>query len=120
MSIRYNYLTKKQANIVYAAIKRGDLVASRKWINDMYNTVGDCTDSSLEMMNRVNMVVSFISRGQLDLAQAIIDGKDVCERFVVTSITNVLITEENAGEYLFNEIGDIVEVEDGEWRWIIY
>lgn len=116
---RYEYLTRKQANIVYAAIKSGRIHADKKWINEMYNAVGNRFDETANMMVAVQKVVNFICENIDEFAQAVIDGKNVEEKYVVVGTHEVRVTEENIDNYLFYEIGDVVEEEKGEWRWVI-
>jgi hypothetical protein len=67
------YFTRKQAGVIYAANKRGDIHMSRKQVSDMYDTVGDpdAYDDDYRQM------VRFICDNRYDLAQAVIDGKKV-------------------------------------------
>lgn len=117
---RYEYLTKKQANIIYAAIKRGDLTASKKWINRMYNTVQNTCDDSLIMMHDCQNIVSLIFESNFEIAQAIIDGAHAEYRHVKVGTVTITVTKENEDDYLFYEIGDIVEEDIWEMQWVLY
>lgn len=117
---RYSYLTRKQANVVYSAIKRGELTASKKWVNELYNAVENV--DAVEMQDDASRVIGFMFDGRLDLAQAIIDGKSVEKRYFITSSYEVLVTEElqeKDTRFWWDEVGSVVTVEDGEWRWVI-
>lgn len=69
--MNYAYITRKQANIIYSAVKRGELNASKKFINKLYDSV-ERTDS--DMYLRVNDIIDWIFKKNFDFAQAIIDG----------------------------------------------
>jgi len=101
--------TRKQANVVYAAMKRGEVRMSRAQVKRLYDCVGtnDMQFSS---------ACSFICEGRYDLAQAMLDGGRV-EAYDVEHVTRTLVTEENAHEYLFFEVGDVVEETTTETRY---
>lgn len=71
---RYEYLTRKQANIIYAAIKRGELEADSSFTNDMYAAVEDRRNETYAMMRTCQLIISLIFDDQLELAQNVIDG----------------------------------------------
>lgn len=75
----YSYLTKKQAGIVYAATKRGDVSADKKFIRKMYNVVGirwmDLTPDERAIVIHAEQAVDHIVNGRLELAQAELDGR---------------------------------------------
>lgn len=71
---RYEYLTQKQANIVYAAYKRGDIELTSEFIREMYDCVGDRSNETYVMMCRVQLLVSLIMDNEFELAQYVADG----------------------------------------------
>lgn len=71
---RYEYLTQKQANIVYAAYKRGDIELSGEFVREMYDCVEDRSNETYEMMCRVQLLISLIMDNELELAQYVADG----------------------------------------------
>lgn len=122
----YSYLTKKQAGIVYAATKRGDVSADKKFIRKMYDLVGirwmDLEPKERAIVLHAEQAVDHIMNGRLELAQAELDGRYTEQVWVITSVEKVIVTEENQWDEnisLFAEIGDEVEVEHGEWIWQI-
>lgn len=121
----YSYLTKKQAGIVYAATKRGDVTADKKFIRKMYNVVGirwmDLTPDERAIAIHAEQAVDHIVNGRLELAQAELDGRYTEQVWVITSVEKVIITEENRDDIdLFAEIGEEYEIEHGEWTWQIH
>lgn len=88
----FSYFTRKQAGIIYRAYKCGNVKMTRKQVNFMYDSVGD-TDADTYGLKQA---VGFIIDGQFDLAQACIDGREVREVEVVDSITEHLVTQEDA------------------------
>lgn len=121
----YSYLTKKQAGIVYAATKRGDVTADKKFIRKMYDLVGirwmDLEPRERAIVIHAEQAVDHIMNGRLELAQAELDGKYTEQVWVITSVERVIITEANRDDIdLFAEIGEEYEIEHGEWTWQIH
>ena len=122
----YSYLTKKQAGIVYAATKRGDVTADKKCIRKMYDLVGirwmDLDPKERAIVIHAQQAVDHIVNGRLELAQAELDGKYTEQVWVITSVEKVIVTEENidAIDDLFAEIGEEYEIKHGEWTWQIH
>ena len=123
----YSYLTKRQAGIVYAATKRGDVTADKKFIRKMYDLVGirwmDLDPKERAIVIHAEQAVDHIVNGRLELAQAELDGRYTEQVWVITSVEKVIVTEENQWDEnisLFAEIGEEVEVEHGEWTWQIH
>lgn len=123
----YSYLTKKQAGIVYAATKCGDVSADKKFIRKMYDLVGirwmDLTPDERAIVIHTEQAVDHIVNGRLELAQAELDGRYTEQVWVITSVEKVIVTEENQWDEnisLFAEIGEEVEIEHGEWTWQIH
>ena len=109
----YQHLTKKQANVVYAAYKRGDVSMDKATINRMYRMVGVAGES----FDHFSKACDHIINGRLDMAQAELDGKRTREVYEVLEVRQVVVTEENWDEWIFSELGDIEEEEIGEWVW---
>lgn len=121
----YSYLTKKQAGIVYAATKRGDVTADKRFIRKMYDLVGirwmDLDPKERAIVIHAEQAVDHIMNGRLDLAQAELDGRYTEQVWVITSVEKVIITEANRDDIdLFAEIGEEYEIEHGEWTWQIH
>lgn len=123
----YSYLTKKQAGIVYAATKRGDVTADKRFIRKMYDLVGirwmDLDPKERAIVLHAEQAVDHIMNGRLELAQAELDGRYTEQVWVITSVEKVIVTEENQWDEnisLFAEIGEEVEIEHGEWTWQIH
>lgn len=110
---KYAYLTKKQAGIVYAAVKRGDVTMSAKQVRAMYDMVGDPEASYYHIAEAVSHIIN----GRFEMAQAELDGKYTECVEVVTSVESVLVTEENELDFIFEEIGEYAEVEHTELVW---
>lgn len=120
----YSYLTKKQAGIVYAATKRGDVTADKRFIRKMYDLVGirwmDLESKERAIVIHAEQAVDHIMNGRLELAQAELDGRYTERVWVITSVEKVIITEANRDDIdLFAEIGEEYEIEHGEWTWQI-
>lgn len=121
----YSYLTKKQAGIVYAATKRGDVTADKRFIRKMYDLVGirwmDLDPKERAIVIHAEQAVDHIMNGRLELAQAELDGRYTEQVWVITSVEKVIVTEENidAIDDLFAEIGEESEIKHGEWTWKI-
>ena len=109
----YEYLTKKQANVVYAAYKRGEVSMDEATINRMYGMVGVAGES----FGHFSQACDHIINGRLEMAQAELDGKDTREVCVMVEVRKVVVTEENEEEWPFSEIGDVEEEEIYEWVW---
>lgn len=122
----YSYLTKKQAGIVYAATKRGDVTADKRFIRKMYDLVGirwmDLDPKERAIVIHAEQAVDHIVNGRLELAQAELDGRYTEQVWVITSVEKVIVTEENidAIDDLFAEIGEESEIKHGEWTWQIH
>ena len=86
-SADFAVFTRKQANVVYAAYKRGEVKMTSKQVKHLYNCVGtnDFTFAS---------VCSFICEGMNELAQAILDGHKV-EAYEVETVVREEIEEDD-------------------------
>ena len=91
----YVKFTKKQANVVYAAYKRGDVKMTRKQVTHLYNCVG--TNDF-----KFSGVCSFICEGRLDLAQAILDGHKV-EAYEVKTVVREELDEDDPFFGMFDD-----------------
>ena len=116
-SFSYSVFTKKQAGIVYAALKRGELNASKATISKMYDLVGrnSLDNGELQMRGSFERCVGHIVEGRMELAQAELDGKRTrLERFV-ERIEKRIATDED----WFYEPGEVIE--DVVWgeRWVV-
>lgn len=129
MGYEYAYLTRKQAGIVYAATKSGDITMTKKAIGMMYDAVGcpyvDLRDDLRAVAVRADRAIGHLFEGRTDIAQAILDGKDVCSRPHVLGHVHFEVTEDNVEEVrerdnLFAEVGDVMDydVTDG-FDWFI-
>ena len=123
----FRYFTRKQAGCIYAAYKRGDLRMTRKQVNHMYNVVGDTeAESDCEFYSQI---LSFIFDKRLDLAQAMLDGKNV--HMVEHEIkADILVTQDvmdnpskyglGWGDLIFYEVGDrYEEVIEVTTEWVV-
>lgn len=127
MKYEYAYLTRKQAGIVYAATKRGDITMTKRAIGMMYDAVGcpyaDLRDDLRAVAVRADRAIGHLFEGRNDIAQAILDGRDVERRPHVLGHVHFEVTEDNLEEVqerdnLFAEVGDVMDydVTDGfDW-----
>lgn len=76
MTYSYSTFTKKQANVLYAAIKRGELVMAKRDINRMYNLVGaQCMDTEDAIFREhCERAIGHLIEHRVELAQAELDG----------------------------------------------
>lgn len=110
--MNYAYITRKQANIIYAAVKRGKLHASKKFINKLYDAV-ERTDS--DMYSLVNGIVDYLFKGNVEFAQALIDGKCINEVHALVIDGYRPATADD----LFWSIGEMIEVSHWETTYVI-
>ena len=109
----WSHFTRKQANIIYAAIKRGDLVVRRGFAKKLYGIV-DLTTMDYEECNFRCMceeAIPYIIKNQYEYAQAILDGKEVFRKLFVDSVEQFTIENDEQLERvdnIFAEIGDTV------------
>ena len=123
----FSYTTRKQAGIVYAAYKRGDLRLTRAQVRDLYDSVG-------EYSHYLTECIGHIIAGRLDMAQAIADGYSV-EEVTNEIVENVTLTQEmfdaykeghwdegiNVFTFVCCKVGDVVERHIGwtEPVWVV-
>lgn len=112
----YSTFTKKQANVIYAAIKRGELTASKQTVKEMYNMVGATSLDTDEQIRRGHFerCIGHLLEGRTEFAQMELDGHTVKYEYVVTGTIERVATDDD----WFDETGTIITEEVGEWRWI--
>ncbi len=103
--------TRKQANVVYAAHKRGDVKMTRQQVTHLYNCVG--TDDFT-----FYGVVQFICEDRYDLAQAVLDGRKV-EEYTVEIVKTEKVDEDDLFAELYAEDGYVREYTVTETRYRI-
>lgn len=113
----YRYYTRKQAGIVYAAIKRGDLTASDKFVKALYNDA-----ESTERVDRilaVNRIIDHVINNRFDLAQAEVNGC-ITDTVPVKTVTRRPATEED-GEVLFGivKVGEMHDFSETTFEWAV-
>ena len=84
----FNYFTRKQANIIYAAIKRGEIKMVKRDVNRMYNLVGvrgfNLSVEDCEFLGKLNNVITAIFDSRLDVANGLLNGETWRKEQVVT------------------------------------
>ena len=75
----FNYFTRKQANIIYAAIKRGEINMAKRDVNRMYNLVGvrgfNLSVEDCEFLGKLDNVITAIFDSRLDVANGLLNGE---------------------------------------------
>lgn len=75
----FNYFTRKQANIIYAAIKRGEIKMAKRDVNRMYNLVGvrgfNLSVEDCEFLGKLDNVITAIFDSRLDVANGLLNGE---------------------------------------------
>lgn len=73
----FNYFTRKQANIIYASIKRGELKMLKRDVNRMYNLVGvrgfNLSVEDCEFLGKLDNVIAAIFDSRLDVANGLLN-----------------------------------------------
>ena len=115
----YSYFTRKQANILYGAIKRGELYADKGTIKDMYDIVG-ISDDYLSLDDRIfrghlERAISHYLEGRPEYAQEELNGNIVKKEYVQVGTTKRVATEDD----WFEELGSIIEEPIHEERWVV-
>ena len=84
----FNYFTRKQANIIYAAIKRGEIKMVKRDVNRMYNLVGvrgfNLSVEDCEFLGKLDNVITAIFDSRLDVANGLLNGETWRKEQVVT------------------------------------
>ena len=113
----YSTFTKKQAGVVYAAIKRGELEATRATVNRMYGLVGRNVLDAEELADRARFerCLLHIVEGRTEMAQAELDGKRTRLERVLVGTTTRTATEDD----WFHEVGDEITEDVYEERWVM-
>ena len=113
----YSYMTRKQAGIVYAAVKRGELRAAKKTIGRMYDLVGATELDTASRVERGHFerCVGHIIDGRMELAQAELDGRTTRRERVLVGTTVRIATEDD----WFYEVGEEIEENVYEERWVV-
>lgn len=113
----YSTFTKKQANILYFAVKRGQLEMSKSEISRMYDLVGknmlDADEATFK--GQLTSAISHYLEGRTDCAQARLDGKKVEEVKVIDGYTERVADEDD----WFEEPGTIIREEISHTEWVI-
>ena len=124
----YAYLTRKQAGIVYGAIKRGSVSLDKRHVKAMYDIVGTPWGSldvhDRQVLMHIDAAIDHILADQYDLAQAELDGHytELSQRVVGTR--KVTVTDDNWIDFAFDpehdyEVGDIAEEDVIEEFWVV-
>ena len=75
----FNYFTRKQANIIYAAIKRGEIKMVKRDVNRMYNLVGvrgfNLSVEDCEFVGKLDNVITAIFDSRFDVANGLLNGE---------------------------------------------
>ena len=115
-------ITKKQAGIIYKNIKNGNITVPKGFAKAMYDGValsdfqlGKASTNIKDVSEKCFKAIDFICNGQIELAQAIIDGHEVTQVKVVDGI-KTRIAEIFDFDY---EEGDIVVEEVYNMEWVI-
>lgn len=130
--------TKKQAGVIYSAIKRGDINVPKGWTKAMYDMVGYWNDYALRHESAMNQkvwyqvyrILDFIFDKRYDLCQYIIDGYSVETEQLDRVISSMTVTQdmldnpesygiEEFGFQLFWEVGDTYEVTEPYFEYVI-
>lgn len=119
--------TKKQTNTIYKLFKNGEILITKGFVKDMYKTA-DMSAYALrhetaQAQHTADVTATaaamFYKTGNTDLVQAIIDGHEVEEVWVVDEVKTHIVTQEdidsddidNIIKYGFCEVGDVYEEE---------
>ena len=122
----YSYMTRRQAGIVYGAIKRGEVTLDRQHTKEMYDLVGtpwsDMDVRERSIFLHLGSAIDHIIAGRPELAQAELDGRHTEERQRLVGMRQVEVTDDNWLDFAFDfdhdyEIGDMAEEEVYENVW---
>ena len=105
----FNYFTRKQANIIYAAIKRGEIKMVKRDVNRMYNLVGvrgfNLSVEDCEFLGKLNNVIAAIFDSRLDVANGLLNGETWRKDYVTTD----KVVDEYFDDLFVNDIVTIYE-----------
>jgi len=115
----YDYFTRKQANILYGAIKRGELYADKGTIKDMYDIV-DRRSYSLSLSDRIfrghlERALDHYLNKRPEYAQEELNGNIVRLEHVKIGTETREATEDD----WFYEPGELIEDDIYEDRWVV-
>lgn len=114
----FNYFTRKQANIIYAAIKRGEIKMVKRDVNRMYNLVGvrgfNLSVEDCEFLGKLDNVITAIFDSRLDVANGLLNGEmwrkeQVATDKVIDEWLNVFTDEL---ELIYETVETWIKVED--------
>lgn len=111
--MNYKYVTRKQANIIYAAIKRGELNAPKSFVQALYTAVGD--SDNITFVCTVPRIIDHIFNNRFELAQAEINGKVTAFKTVATKTIARAATIDD----WFFEVGEMIEEQEEIKKWIV-
>lgn len=114
----FNYFTRKQAGIIYAAIKRGEIKMAKRDVNRMYNLVGvrgfNLSVEDCEFLGKLDKVITAIFDSRLDVANGLLNGETWRKEYVTTDKVidewHNLFTDEI--ELIYETVEMWVKVED--------
>lgn len=105
----FNYFTRKQANIIYAAIKRGEIKMTKRDVNRMYNLVGvrgfNLSVEDCEFLGKLDNVITAIFDSRLDVANGLLNGEIWRKEYVTTD----KVVDEYFDDWFTNDIVTIYE-----------
>lgn len=113
----YSTFTKKQANVLYSAVKRGELEMGKKDIKRMYDLVGKNMLDTDErgFRGQLESAIRHLLDGRIECAQARLDGRKVEKVEVIDGYTERVATEDD----WFEELGSIIREEITHTEWVI-
>lgn len=102
-------LTKRQASIIHAAVRRGKIVMSDSLLDKLYRLTSNSESSrDQKLVCNFKQILFHIQAKQYNLAQAIIDGKRV--EYCKVPIDELEYVPASAGGYFRNRM---------DWKWVI-
>lgn len=105
----FNYFTRKQANIIYAAIKRGEIKMLKRDVNRMYNLVGvrgfNLSAEDCEFLSKLDKVITAIFDSRLDVANGLLNGETWRKEHVQTD----KVVDEYFDDLFLNDMVTIYE-----------
>ena len=131
--------TKKQAGVIYGAIKRGNLTAPKGFIKAMYDMVGNNwnhyalrheSEFNQKVFWQTQSILDFIFDKRYDLCQYIIDGYSVETEQLDRVISSTTVTQDmldNPESYgiddmffdFMYEVGDTYEVTEPYFMYVV-
>lgn len=114
----FNYFTRKQANIIYAAIKRGEIKMLKRDVNRMYNLVGvrwfNLSVEDCEFLGKLGNVITAIFDSRLDVANGLLNGETWRKDYVTTDkvIDERINPFTNESYVVYESVETWIKVED--------